>query len=163
TGTATGTTIPVRVGTAFPSSDVSFPVLVPLLGAGGLTIEPTKDARSSGLLRSVLLRLVAATAPGSLRIRAIDPTGAAFADFSPLFDGRVMPPPATDRAGLRVILAEAEQWIRTPPQPGRHLLLVVGSMPTRADAADMARLAAIAENGLKARVSVLIVSDAVLP
>src|SRR5262249_10321596 len=43
TGTATGTMIPVRVGTAFPSSDVSFPVLVPLLGAGSLTIEPTKD------------------------------------------------------------------------------------------------------------------------
>jgi DNA segregation ATPase FtsK/SpoIIIE, S-DNA-T family len=163
TGTASGAIIPVRIGAAYPAADLSFPVVVPFLGRGSLAIETTPDSRAVDLLRCVLLRLVAGTTPGSLRVRAIDPTGVAFTSFAPLFDGRVMPPPVTDRAGLRMVMAEAEQWLRTPPQPGRHLLLAVAALPARADAADLARLHAIAEQGPEARVSVVVIGDITLP
>lgn len=162
-GTALGSVIPVRIGTASPTEDTSFPVVVPLMGAGHLAIEATIDGRTGALLRGVLLRLVAATAPGSLRVRAVDPTGIAFEAFAALHDGRVMPPPATDRAGLRAVLAEAEQWIRTPGQAGRHLLIVIAALPARTDTADLTRLHAVAQQGTAARVTVLIAGDTTLP
>ncbi|WP_213455005.1 FtsK/SpoIIIE domain-containing protein [Rhizomonospora bruguierae] len=40
-----------------------------------------------------------------------------FAPFAPLADAGVLPPPATDRAGLRAVLAEAEQWVQPARQP----------------------------------------------
>ncbi|MDR7280287.1 FtsK/SpoIIIE domain-containing protein [Catenuloplanes atrovinosus] len=104
----------VRVGTARPLPEAGFPAVVPLAGAGHLTVDADgRDPRTAALLRAVLLRLVASAAPGSLLVRAVDGADeAVFAAFAPLADAGLMPPPATDPAGLRAILDEAEQWIR---------------------------------------------------
>src|SRR5690606_15066716 len=65
-----GTPVPprfVRVGTACPLDDARFPAVIPLLGTGHLSIDSDgRDARVAGLLRAVLLRLLAAAPPGSL-------------------------------------------------------------------------------------------------
>ncbi len=66
----------VRVGMAAPLDDARFPALVPLLGTGHLTIDgDARDPRVAGLLRAVLLRLLAATPAGCLLVRVIDGTG----------------------------------------------------------------------------------------
>jgi hypothetical protein len=68
----------VRIGTAAPLDDARFPALVPLLGTGHLTIDAdARDPRVAGLLRAVLLRLLAATPAGCLLVRAVDGTHAA--------------------------------------------------------------------------------------
>src|SRR5689334_532143 len=55
----------VRLGAAQPLDDAQFPALVPLLGTGHLTIDATAtDARVFGLLRSLLVRLLAAAPAG---------------------------------------------------------------------------------------------------
>src|SRR5919112_370372 len=105
----------VRLGVAQPLDDARFPAIVPLLGTGHLTIDAdARDARVSGLNRSVLLRLLATAPAGSLLIRAVDGAGggAVFEPFASLTDAGLMSPPATDRAGLRAVLLEAEQWLR---------------------------------------------------
>ena len=104
----------------------------------------------------MLLRLIAATLPGALRVRAVDPTGIAFVSFKPLFDGRVMPPPVPDLAGLRAVLSEAEQWVRVPAPPGRSLLIVVAGRPDGTDDTDMARIEALAAAGPEARLHLVI-------
>ncbi|HEY0700535.1 MAG TPA: cell division protein FtsK, partial [Micromonospora sp.] len=114
----------VRIGTAQPLDDARFPVIVPLLGAGHLAVDAdARDARVGGLLRSVLLRLLAAVPAGALLVRGVDAAtaGAVFAPFAPLADAGLMPPPVTDRVGLRGVLAEAEQWVRPArPNAARH-------------------------------------------
>jgi hypothetical protein len=150
----------VRVGTAQPLDDVRFPVVVPLLGTGHLTFDAdARDARVTGLVRALLLRLLAAAPVGSLLVRAVDAAGthSVFAPFCPLADAGLMPPPATDRAGLLGVLAEAEQWIG-PERPGggrsrpreRTMLVVVASMPELVEAADLNRIAALARHGPEA-------------
>ncbi len=157
TGTETGVAPAVRIGIATPLPDAPFPVVVPLIGAGHIVVEAAPhDLRTTGLLRSVLLRLIAATTPGALRVRAADPSGIAFTAFSGLFDGRLMPQPVADIAGLRALLAEAEQWVRVPAPPGRHLLLAIAGRPDGADDGDLARIEALAESGPHARLHLLI-------
>jgi DNA segregation ATPase FtsK/SpoIIIE, S-DNA-T family len=147
----------VRIGVATPLPDSPFPLVVPLIGTGHIAVDAAPhDLRTTGLLRSLLLRLIAATTPGSLRVRAVDPTGIAFTSFSGLFDGRLMPQPVKDVAGMRALLAEAEQWVRVPAPPGRHLLLVVAGRPDGADDGDLARIEALAESGPEARLHLLI-------
>ena len=97
----------VRVGVAQPLDDARFPAIVPLLGTGHLTVDAdARDPRVAGLLRGVLLRLLAAAPAGSLLVRAVDGAGGGtvFAPFAALADAGLMPPPATDRAGLRAVL-----------------------------------------------------------
>jgi S-DNA-T family DNA segregation ATPase FtsK/SpoIIIE len=161
TGTVTDAQVAVRIGTALPLPDAKFPVVVPLLGVGHLAIGG--DMQESGLLRSILLRLIAATTPGTLRVRAIDPTGVVFGPFHALFDGRVMPPPVADIGGLRAVLSEAEQWVRTPAPPGRNMLVVVAGLPKQTDAADFARLTALAASGLAARLHLIVAAPVALP
>ncbi|HEX7745740.1 MAG TPA: FtsK/SpoIIIE domain-containing protein [Micromonosporaceae bacterium] len=112
--------------------------------------------RVSGLIRALLVRLLAAAPPGSLLVRAVDAAGGGltFAAFAPLADAGLLPPPATDHIGLRTALAEAEQWVRPtrsaagrPQRRDRCLLLVIASLPRPADAADLARIAALAQHG----------------
>ncbi|AVT29781.1 cell division protein FtsK [Plantactinospora sp. BC1] len=156
----------VRIGTAQPLDDARFPVLVPLLGTGHLTVDAdSRDPRVAGLLRSVLLRLLAAAPAGSLLVRGVDATagGQLFAPFAPLADAGLMPPPVTDRTGLRAVLAEAEQWVRpTRPATARYnrhdrtLLLVVGSLPELTEAGDLARIGALAREGPEAGLHLIV-------
>ena len=154
-----GTALPafVRVGSAHPLDDARFPAIVPLLGTGHLSVDAdARDPRVAGMLRAVLLRLLAAAPPGSLLVRAVDAAGGGmlFAPFAPLADAGLMPPPVTDRTGLRAVLAEAEQWVRPArPAAARHtrrdrtLLLVVASLPELTEGADLARITALAQAG----------------
>ncbi|MFY1658033.1 FtsK/SpoIIIE domain-containing protein [Micromonospora sp. WMMD1274] len=146
----------VRVGTASPLDDARFPALVPLLGSGHLSLDAdASDARVAGLLRALLLRVFAATPAGALLARAVDGgSGETFAGYAPLADAGLLPPPATDLAGMRAVLAEAEQWVAagTARQRGhdRTLLLVVAALPDGTTTADLDRLAGLAEGGPRA-------------
>jgi hypothetical protein len=156
-GTEAGTELALRVGVATPLPGVQFPVLVPLLGVGHLAIDAAPhDPAAIGLLRSIVLRLLAAATPGTLRVRGIDPTGAAFAPFQSLFDGRLMPPPAAELGGMRTLLAEAEQWVRTPAPAGRHLLFVIAGLPSGAEPSDVARVHALAAASPATRLTMIV-------
>ncbi|MEJ3742182.1 FtsK/SpoIIIE domain-containing protein [Actinomycetes bacterium KLBMP 9797] len=156
----------VRVGTAQPLDDARFPAIVPLLGTGHLTIDAdARDPRVAGLLRALLLRLLAAAPAGSLLVRAVDAAGAGlvFGPFAPLADAGLMPPPVTDRTGLRAVLAEAEQWVRPArPATARHarrdrtLLLAIASLPELTEGADLARIAALAQHGPEAGLHLIV-------
>jgi DNA segregation ATPase FtsK/SpoIIIE, S-DNA-T family len=155
----TGTQLPryVRLGLAQPRDDdgVRFPVVVPLLGVGNLAIDAdVRDARAAGLLTSVLLRLVAATPAGALRIRPVDATGTLFTPFRALMSANLMTPPVADRESLRAVLSEAEDWVREPGW--ETLLLVIASLPELADAADLARIATLAEAGPASRLHLIV-------
>jgi hypothetical protein len=144
----------VRVGTAQPLDDARFPAIVPLLTHGHLTIDAdARDPRVAGLLRALLLRLLAAAPAGTLQVRVADAAGggALFARFAPLTES-LMPLPLTDRAGVAALLSEAEQWVRLaagshPPTRQRLLLLVIASLPELTDGHDLARIAALAQAG----------------
>lgn len=130
----------IRIGTAYPLDDASFPVLVPL---GHLALDAdARDARVAGALQSVLLRLLATAYPGSLLVRAVDPAGRVVGPFAPLHDAGILPPPATDLAGLRAVLAEAEQWVRGAPVHPHRLLMVAG-WPEGTGSEELDRLAAL--------------------
>ncbi|MFJ6196079.1 FtsK/SpoIIIE domain-containing protein [Micromonospora sp. NPDC092111] len=144
----------VRVGTAAPLDDARFPALVPLLGSGHLTLDSdVRDPRVAGLLRAVLLRLLAATPAGCLLVRAVDGVGAGgtFAPFAALGDAGLLPPPAVDVTGLRAVLTEAEQWVSPgagrPRRHDRTLLLVVAGLPEATGPSDLDRIEALAERG----------------
>ncbi|GGQ43496.1 FtsK/SpoIIIE domain-containing protein [Couchioplanes azureus] len=147
----------VRLGVAQPLDDARFPAIVPLLGSGHLTVDAdARDPRVAGLLRCLLLRLLAAAPAGSLLVRAVDGTGGGtvFAPFEALADAGLMSPPAIDRAGLRDVLTEAEKWLR-PVRGGavrrgrrdRMMLLIVASLPELTEGADLVRIAALAQQG----------------
>jgi len=156
----------VRVGMAQPLDDARFPAIVPLLGTGHLTVNAdARDPRVAGLLRSLLLRLLAASPAGSLLVRAVDAAGAGlvFTPFAALADAGLMPPPVTDRNGLRAVLAEAEQWVRPArPATARHsrrdrtLLLAIASLPELTEGSDLARIAGLAQHGPEAGLHLIV-------
>ncbi|GIJ78037.1 FtsK/SpoIIIE family protein [Micromonospora phaseoli] len=142
----------VRVGAAAPLDDARFPALVPLLGTGHLVVDAdVHDPRVAGLLRAVLLRLLAATPAGSLLVRAVDATGETLAPFAALGDAGVLSPAATDAAGLQAVLTEAERWVAPgssgPRRHDRSLLLVLAALPEPTGPTDLARIEALAERG----------------
>lgn len=147
----------VRIGLAQPVDDVLFPVVVPLLGTGHLTVNAdTRDARVAGLFRCLLLRLLAAAPVGSLLVRAVDGIGggAVFGPFEALADAGLMAPPAVDRTQMRDLLTEAEKWLR-PSRGGatrrarrdRSMLLMIATLPANTEGADLVRIAALAQQG----------------
>ncbi|WP_221324684.1 FtsK/SpoIIIE domain-containing protein [Actinoplanes sp. L3-i22] len=146
----------VRIGVAQPLDDVRFPAIVPLLGVGHLTIDASAtDPRVFGLLRSLLLRMLAAAPAGSLLVRTVDGVGggAVFEPFEELADAGLMSPPATDRQGLRDVLSEAEKWLR-PVRTGskkvrrdRMLLVIIASLPEMTEGEELRRIAALAQQG----------------
>ncbi|GIF07757.1 cell division protein FtsK [Actinoplanes siamensis] len=146
----------VRIGVAQPLDDVRFPAIVPLLGVGHLTVDASAtDPRVFGLIRSLLLRMLAAAPAGSLLVRTVDGVGGGlvFQPFEELFDAGLMSPPATDRRGLRDVLAEAEKWLRpargVKRRPGRDrmLLVVIASLPEMTEGEELRRIAALAQQG----------------
>lgn len=177
---AGGTGVPafLRLGMAHPLDDAAFPAVAPLFGAGHLAIDAdARDPRVAGLLRSVLLRLVAAAVPGALHVRVIDAAGegdtiAAFAGLPNL------PPPITDHAGMQSALDEADRWIRggssaptepkggadgngaaaagRVPPPDQYFVLVVASLPELTDGSDLARIAHLARVGVAHRLHLIV-------
>ncbi|WP_433722872.1 FtsK/SpoIIIE domain-containing protein [Actinoplanes sp. CA-051413] len=147
----------VRLGMAQPLDDARFPAIIPLLGTGHLTVDAdARDPRVAGLLRCLLLRLLATAPAGSLLVRAVDGTGGGtvFSPFAALADAGLLSPTATDRAQLRDVLTEAEKWLR-PVRGGavrrgrrdRMMLLVIASLPELTEGADLVRIAALAQQG----------------
>jgi DNA segregation ATPase FtsK/SpoIIIE, S-DNA-T family len=133
----------VRVGTAYPLDDASFPVVVPL---GHLAFDgDARDARVAGVLRAVTLRLLATARPGSMLVRAVDPVGGVFAPFAPLHDAGIMGPAVADRAGLQAVLTEAEHWVRGERAGAdRAMVLVLAGWPQATEADELTRLSALA-------------------
>jgi hypothetical protein len=179
-----GASIPthVRVGLAHPLDDARFPVVLPLLGVGHLAIDAdARDPRVAGLLRSLVLRLLATAPPGSLVIRSVDAAGArtTLAAFAGIDE--VLPPAAGDRIGLRDVLTEAEEWVRsaqraTQPvpagagaqsaesaadrtadlRPPRHLVVLIASLPELTEGIDLVRISGLAKVGPAARVHLVV-------
>jgi hypothetical protein len=167
----------VRIGSAEPAQESDFPAIVPLLGSGHLTFSAdSRDPRVAGVLRSVLLRLLATAPAGTLIVRAVDAVGGAlFAPFGPLADAGLMPPAVTDRPGLQTILAEAEHWVkpsrpvdqRKPTaRPRRRdctMLLIIAALPSTTTADDLHRITALAEAGPAAGLHLIIAGWPPLP
>lgn len=149
----------VRIGTAYPLDDASFPVVVPF---GHLAFDgDARDSRVAGVLRSVLLRLLAYSWPGSMLVRPVDAAGVVFGGdaFGPLYDAGIMSPPVGDRSGLCAVLTAAEQWVarrRTPGDPARTWLLVVASWPDETEPVELARISALASAGPPAGLHLLL-------
>ncbi|MEV4514992.1 hypothetical protein AB0K00_39280 [Dactylosporangium sp. NPDC049525] len=147
----------VRVGQAHPLDDARFPVVVPLLRAGHIAIDAdARDSRVAGLLRSLVLRLLASSPPGSVRIRAIDAvdSGSTFGWFTGIES--IMPPPVSDAEGLRAVLDEGEQWIAArTDSPGPTLLIVIASLPELTEGRDLARIAGLAHAGPAGRLHLI--------
>ncbi len=147
----------VRVGQAQPLDDARFPVVVPLLRAGHIAIDAdARDNRVAGLLRSLVLRLLAASPPGSIRIRTIDAADiGVFRGFTGV--DSIMPPAVTDAEGLRAVLDEGERWIgaRTDDRHGPTLLIVIASLPELTEGRDLTRIAALAHAGPAGRLHLI--------
>ncbi|MEV6926906.1 hypothetical protein AB0M46_20690 [Dactylosporangium sp. NPDC051485] len=147
----------VRVGQAHPLDDARFPMIVPLLRAGHIAIDAdARDSRVAGLLRSLVLRLLASSPPGSVRIRAIDAVvdGATFGWFGGIES--IMPPPATDAEGLRAVLDEGERWLANRTDgPAPTLLIVIASLPELTEGRDLARIAGLAHAGPAGRLHLI--------
>ncbi|NLU77552.1 TraM recognition domain-containing protein [Micromonospora sp. HNM0581] len=151
--------VAVRVGDAV-TPDGGFPVLVPLGAGHHMAIDG--DARHpviAGLLRALVLRLLAAAAPGGVRVVALDPAalGATFGPLRTLFDSGAVAPPATTEAEVTILLDTVEQHARAARQADRPdqdlLVLVAASVPAPREAA---RLAALTHAGPAAAVCVLL-------
>lgn len=167
----------VRIGSAEPLDGACFPAVIPLLGTGHLTFSAdSRDPRVAGVLRSVLLRLLATAPAGTLIVRAVDAVGGAlFAPFAALADAGLMPPAVTDRAGLQTMLSEAEHWTkpgrpeaqrRPTTKPRRRdctMLLIVASLPSAVTGEELARIAALAQTGPAAGLHLIIAGWPPLP
>ncbi len=144
----------LRIGTAHPVPE-GFPVLVPFLGVGHLGVDvDAGDARVSAPLRSVVLRVLGDATVGSLRVLAVDSggVGPTFGPLLPLVEVDLMARPATDVAGVRAVLDEAEEHVRAASSVGDPslLLLVVAAFPVGVTAAEFARLAGLSRTGHRA-------------
>lgn len=157
---APGTPVVVRIGAVRAAPGVTAPLHVPLLGQGHLTIDaPVRDARVAALFQGVLLRLLAGSPPGSVRVLAHDPAGLGrvFAPFRPLAEVGVLEEVGADREGLLAALDAADAQVHAgwagSARPG--LLLALAGLPPGASADVEARLAALAHAGPASGVSLL--------
>jgi DNA segregation ATPase FtsK/SpoIIIE, S-DNA-T family len=143
TGTEPGACI--RIGTAQPLDDATFPAIVPL--TANVTVDgDVRDTRVAGLLRSLTLRLIAAHPAGTVRVKTVDGMGSAFGVFQDLVTAGLMSAPVADRDGLRSVLAEVEDWMQ---EPNRHhaLVLMIASFPQFTESSEFARIVKLADLG----------------
>ncbi|WP_420811788.1 FtsK/SpoIIIE domain-containing protein [Micromonospora endophytica] len=151
--------VPVRVGAATTAGG-GFPVLLPLGGGRHLAIEADgRDPAVAGLLRALVLRLLATAPPGGVRVVGLDTAalGATFGPLRPLLDAGVIDPPATTEAEVSAALDAAERHARTAQQavrPDQDLLVVVSTAV--GSPREAARLAALTHAGPAAAVCVLL-------
>lgn len=142
----------IRIGAAYPLDDASFPVVVPL---GHVAVDgDARDPRVAGMLRAMLLRLLATCRAGATRVLAVDASGGVFDAFTPLREAGIMPAPVADRAGLCAVLSEAERWVRE--RPAGTLLLLIASWPQETDPVELARVSALASEGPAAGLHLLL-------
>ncbi len=161
-GAAKGADSLIRLGSAHPVAE-GFPVLVPFLGVGHLSLDrDARDIRVAGLIRGVLLRCLASAPPGGIRVLPVDAAtlGATFSPFLQLVDVGLMTQPAIDLDGMRRALAEAEKHVRTEPNAPQALrgvlILAVAGLPSGWSRDDLARLAALAHTGRRSGVHLLV-------
>jgi len=153
----------LKVGEAWPLQYATFWAVAPFVGAGHLTIDTdARDRQVAAWLRGILLRTVAALPEGTVRVAPVDGAmlGAAFTAFRPLVDAEAWAATATDLAGLRAALTEAEQHIATvqsgnQPQPA-VLIVAVAAFPAGIGRSEWSRLAAIVHAGPACRVHLLL-------
>ncbi|MEJ2577778.1 MAG: FtsK/SpoIIIE domain-containing protein, partial [Kineosporiaceae bacterium] len=152
----------LRIGTAAPVEDY-FPVLVPFLGSHHLAVDAdARDARVAALIRGVLLRSLAVSPVGALRVLTVDAVtlGATFSPFADLMSGDLMSDPGTDLDALRRVLSEAEEhvrWAQSVPRDDRStVLLAVAGLPSGWTRDDLSRLASLAHAGPEAGIQLLL-------
>lgn len=164
--------IHVRLGIANNASAAAFPALVPLLGGTHLAIDlDARDGRVAALLRTLVVRLLAAAPAGRMQVLPADTAalGATFRPMRALVDAGVMAEPATGGDATRALLDEAERHVRAaqsrpapPVGPGSArtsvdeglLLVVAASLPE--SRTEQGRLAALTHAGPEARVCVIV-------
>ncbi|MFC0003221.1 FtsK/SpoIIIE domain-containing protein [Micromonospora siamensis] len=151
--------LPVRIGTA-TTVDGGFPALVPLGAGHHLVVDrDARDARVGALLRTLVLRLLAAAPAGTVRVAGLDPAtlGATFLPLRPLVDAGVLAATATSEAEIAALLDQAERHARSAGQAtgpaGELLVLVAASAP---GPRELARLTALTHAGDTAGVCVLL-------
>jgi DNA segregation ATPase FtsK/SpoIIIE, S-DNA-T family len=162
-GARPGDPVMIRVGDAQPLPGVGFPVIVPFVGVGHLTIDvDARDPVVAGLLRSVLTRLLAAFPAGVLRILAVDggALGAPLAPFHALVPAGVMTEPVSELEGFRDLLVEAEEQVRLVQSGALRdpdvIVIAAAALPPGAGRGEYSRLAALAHAGPAARVHLLL-------
>ncbi|GAB3984398.1 hypothetical protein GCM10027615_71880 [Plantactinospora veratri] len=150
--------LPVRLGVA-DTVDGSFPAVVPLSGGTHLAIDAdARDGRVAALLRTLVVRLLAAAPAGSVRVSALDSAalGATFLPLRVLVEAGAMPPPATTEAEITAVLDAAERHARAAQQATTGtpelLLLVAASLP---EGREIGRLAALTHAGPTAGICVI--------
>ncbi|MFC3500373.1 FtsK/SpoIIIE domain-containing protein [Micromonospora krabiensis] len=151
--------VPVRLGEA-STPEGAFPVLVPLGAGHHLAVDTdARDPRVAGLLRALVLRLLATAPAGEVRVVGIDTAalGATFGPLRPLLDAGVLDPPATTPDEVAALLDAVERHARSAQHGtpgGTPLLLVVAAAAP--PARELARLAALTHAGPAAAVCVLV-------
>lgn len=147
----------IRVGQARPLDNVSFPVIVPLLHAGHIAIDgDARDPRVAALLRSLVLRLLAATPAGSWQIRVIDGTG--IGTTFDAFCGSLFAPSAATHDEMCQLLSDAEEWVADNADhesANSIMLLIIASLPELTDGYDLARISALAATGPVKRLHII--------
>ncbi|AVT39281.1 FtsK/SpoIIIE domain-containing protein [Plantactinospora sp. BB1] len=150
--------LPVRLGVA-STVDGSFPAVVPLSGGTHLAIDTdARDGRVAALLRTLVVRLLAAAPAGSVRVSALDSAalGATFLPLRVLVEAGAVPPPATTEAEITAVLDAAERHARAAQQATTGtpelLLLVAASLP---EGRELGRLAALTHAGPTAGICVI--------
>jgi hypothetical protein len=164
-GTSSGARRPmmIRVADAHPLPNLSFPVIVPLVGVGHLTIDrDARDPAVAGVLRSLITRLLAHYPAGQLRILAVDggALGAPLAPFHALVPAGVMNEPATELDEFRGVLDEAEEQVRLVQSGALSdpdvIVVVAAALPSDCGRGEYSRLAALAHAGPAARVHLVL-------
>ena len=153
----------VRVGDTAPISGGAFPVAAPFLGAGHLVIDKDgQDPAVARWLRGILLRSLAAMPADQLRVLTIDGAtlGEVFAPFRRLFAADAWAVPATDAAGLRAVMEQAERHVKAL-LAGKHegpevLLIAAAGLPGGISLDDLSRLEQLAMVGVSRRMHLLI-------
>ncbi|TDB76096.1 FtsK/SpoIIIE domain-containing protein [Micromonospora sp. KC723] len=154
-----GAPAPVRIGQA-STADGRFPLLVPLGAGRHLAVNAdARDPRVAVLLRVLVLRLLATTAPGAVRVVGVDPAalGATFLPLRALRDAGVLGATATTEVEIGALLDAAQAHARAAQQADRddHELLLVVAASTPGPR-ELARLAALTHAGPAASVCVLL-------
>lgn len=160
---APGQPVHLRVADAQPLPGVGFPVVLPFIGVGHIAIDrDARDPAVAGLLRSMIIRLLASYPAGMLRILAVDggALGAPLAPFRALVPAGLMNEPVTELDEFRGVLDEAEEQVRRVQSGALRdpdvMMLVTAALPPGCGRGDYARLAALAHAGPAARVHLLL-------